>query len=180
MFEVEIKIKVKGDLIQGRLKELGAVKKGRITQKDTYFQHPNRDFGKTDEALRVRVLEAQRAQLTYKGPKIGQIGKIREEIEADLQDVDKTVLILKALGFRAVGEVRKVREIWDYEGLEAALDRVDGLGDFLELEVIVAQGNKEDALNLAVKRLEKLGLDPKKEIRKSYLELLQEKRGGEL
>ena len=38
-------------------------------ERDLYFNHPLRDFGETDEALRLRLVSG-RCLITYKGPKI--------------------------------------------------------------------------------------------------------------
>ena len=52
---------------------------------DRYFNAPDRDFARTDEALRLR--QAGRLNiLTYKGPKLDALSKTRSEIEAPLAE----------------------------------------------------------------------------------------------
>ena len=80
----------------------------REYHEDTYYQHPCRDFSRTDEALRIRVRRFNghfEAFLTYKGPKIDEVSKTREEIEAMVEDeelvpqtVEKLRTILEELG----------------------------------------------------------------------------------
>ena len=52
MLEVEIKAKIKIKEIKEILDKLGAKFIKEEKQRDIYFSHPLRDFGKTDEAFR--------------------------------------------------------------------------------------------------------------------------------
>lgn len=179
MLEVEIKIKVDAELISRRLSEEGAELLGTEEQEDLYFQHPDRDFIETDEALRIRISEG-RAFLTYKGPKKGNRGKVREELDCPVGDADRMISILMALGFQEAGRVHKVRELWRWEGAVAAVDRVSDLGGFIEMEVPSTEESGEEALSRGRALVWALGLDPDEEIRKSYLELLLESGGDTL
>jgi adenylate cyclase class 2 len=68
--ELEVKVPCE-DLagLEGRLRRMGASHVEDLEQIDLYFSHPARDFGVTDEALRLRR-ENQRTAITYKGPKL--------------------------------------------------------------------------------------------------------------
>jgi adenylate cyclase class 2 len=55
--------------LEKELIEKGAKFISRVEQKDTYFNHPNRDFAETDEALRIREADGK-TFFTYKGPKM--------------------------------------------------------------------------------------------------------------
>lgn len=116
-----------------RAEALGAVSSGKHTEWDRYFAHPCRDFGTTDEALRVRR-SGGAPILTYKGPKLGGMSKTRIEEEVTMQDGDALEKILEHLGFRLFGEVRKERQIYRLGETELCFDRIDQLGDFVELE----------------------------------------------
>src|SRR5438132_14309314 len=50
---------------------------------DHYFNAPDRDFARTDEAFRVRIV-GQTNYVTYKGPKLDRETKTRLEIEVAL------------------------------------------------------------------------------------------------
>lgn len=56
-----------------------------VEELDLYFQHPCRDFAKTDEGFRVRCQDYEGGEsqcfLTYKGPKIDPETKTRKEID---------------------------------------------------------------------------------------------------
>ncbi|RLE83962.1 MAG: class IV adenylate cyclase, partial [Thermoprotei archaeon] len=96
LYEYEIKIKVENlEKIRKKLQEMNANFLGVIEELDIYFQHPCRDFRRTDEALRVRIYN-DKLELTYKGPKISDEIKAREEINIELrhEDLQKIVELL--------------------------------------------------------------------------------------
>ena len=85
--------------------------------------------------------------------------------------------ILRAIGYVPVApEVRKERRMLCMDQVTACLDRVDGLGDFLELEILVEREEERDA---AVGRIEDilghLGYLLSDTTRTSYLSMLQKK-----
>jgi adenylate cyclase class 2 len=144
-YEVELKFRLgeKAESIVARLLEFGATEIGEVRQADHYFNHPVRDFATTDEALRIRSVGGQN-WLTWKGPKIDQQTKTRREIQPALGDGSKTAdeiaEVLTILGFHSVAVVRKVRRRFGIERggrhFELAFDRVDGVGEFLEVELL--------------------------------------------
>jgi adenylate cyclase class 2 len=147
---------------------------------DIYFQHPCRDFSKTDEALRIRIKRFNghfESFLTYKGPKVDNESKTRKEIEVVISDIDAYIDLLRSLGFRDVLTVIKIREKYYAEkGVTISLDEVEGLGKFIEIEKLVRD---EKSIEKEVKKLKNIlkSLGVKKFERKSYLELLLEKQG---
>jgi adenylate cyclase class 2 len=177
-YEVEQKFPV-DDLadVQSRLTELGAAISSPQEEWDLYFVHPVRNFARTDEALRIRRKKDFYA-ITYKGPKIDQTTKTRREIELPLGDTAEVALqwveLLKALGFSPLAEVRKSRRKawvkWDNRQVEVSLDRVEQLGAFVELELVVEPAELEAAKAVVASLAERLGL--RNSERRSYLELL--------
>lgn len=142
-------------------------------QKDTYYNHPNRDFASTDEALRVREEEG-RVILTYKGPKIDKLTKTREEIKVKVEDMASIKEILLKLGFKEVGIVKKHRKKYILGKFKICLDDVDNLGEFAEVEALsYPEKSNEDVRaqrDDILKVFDELGL--KEMERRSYLELL--------
>jgi adenylate cyclase class 2 len=177
-FEVEQKFPV-ADLaeIERRLAEIGAKIGAPVEQVDLYFAHPVRDFGHTDEALRIRRV-GEESFITYKGSKIDPTTKTRREIELPLADGAEAVRqwreLLEALGFRPVAEVAKRRRTakidWEGRQVEVALDEVAPLGSFVELEIGADEEEVQSAKNCLASLAAKLGLGPGE--RRSYLELL--------
>ncbi len=174
MIEIEIKVKIdnKDEIIE-KLKKLGFKFIKKKFQEDIYFNGSNRDFKKTDEALRIRD-DNGTFFITYKGPKLDNISKTREEIEVKIEDKEKMRLILKKLGFKEVPPIRKIREIYKRGDIIASIDNVEGLGIFLELEKSISDSEitkKDEILNELLDLLKSLNISKDKIIRKSYLEL---------
>lgn len=177
-WEVERKFRV-ADVadVEQRLARLGATIEPPIEQCDQYFAHPARDFAKTDEALRIRSVGEENF-LTYKGPKVDATTKTRRELELPLMlgaaAAADFAELLAALGFRPVLEVRKSRRTasvaWHGYHVEAALDDVAGLGQFVELELQAAADGIDAASDALDSLAADLGLSADE--RRSYLELL--------
>jgi adenylate cyclase class 2 len=148
-------------------------------QVDTYFRHPERDFAQTDEALRIRQVGEVNC-ITYKGPKIDQTTKTRREIELPLasgeRQADQFAELLVALSFQPVTAVRKQRRYgkspWQGLQVEIALDEVDRVGSFAELELASDEAGLDAARACLASLAAELGL--KQVERRSYLELLLE------
>ncbi|WP_457620166.1 class IV adenylate cyclase [Methanopyrus sp.] len=176
MYEVEVKVKLKNpEEVRKRLEELGE-RVRTVRQRDLYYQHPCRDFAETDEALRLRRSDVE-IVLTYKGPKMGR-EKSRAELEVVVDDFETADAILRHLGFEPLrhAEVKKLRTVYTLEvsgeKVVAALDEVEGLGTFLELECKADDESEVDEKEeLLVSILEKLKVEGKR-VRRSYLEML--------
>lgn len=174
MQEVEAKLRLgpgEADLLRSRLLQLGALRGSLEVQVDTYFAHPQRDFGTTDEALRLRHV-GDAMELTYKGPREAGTGvKARKEETVHVRD-DPTEL-LRALGFGPAATVRKHREEWQLGSTTVCIDDVEGLGQFVEVEV-VAQ-DIVAAAALVEEALVRLGLGTAERESRAYLELLEDR-----
>ena len=151
--EVEQKYRIeRPDELRRLLTHLGASFRPAVRQIDSYFNHPSRDFAQTDEALRIRTI-GERNFVTYKGPKLDSRVKTRRELEQPLADgaeaADRFCELLTALGFRATAVVAKWRasaEVdWRDTKYELAWDTVDALGEFLEIELVVDETERESA-----------------------------------
>ncbi len=148
-FEVEQKFRLTDvAAFETKLVKLGTVIGVAVTQADRYFNHPARDFAKTDEALRIRSAGEQNF-VTYKGPKIDATTKTRREIELAVPPGDEGARqfadLLVALGFREVATVRKQRRTarcnWEGWAAEIALDDVEGVGQFCEIEFVAQEAD---------------------------------------
>jgi adenylate cyclase, class 2 len=168
--------------VAAKLSALGARAVGECEQVDCYLSHPVRDFSLSDEALRIRQVDG-RSLVTYKGPKIDRETKTRQEIELALPEGPTTAQdfgrLFAALGFAPVGEVRKKRRTfelaWQGYDVEAALDSVTGLGEFVELEISATEKTLDAARSALISLATSLQLGTSE--RRSYLELLLEGGG---
>ncbi len=157
---------------------LGATPQQTVAQIDTYYAHPARDFAATDEALRIRRVGEANC-ITYKGPKLDTTTKTRREIELLLASGEQSAVqwdeLLAALSFRRVAEVSKIRQIFHIQraglAVELAVDKVQEVGNFVELEIVVAEeaeiaAAQKQIANLA-SELQLTGIE-----RRGYLEML--------
>ncbi|WP_049982541.1 class IV adenylate cyclase [Halorubrum sp. BV1] len=189
MYEVEIKVPTDVEAVRERLRRTDAERVGARRQRDVYYDAPHRDFAETDEALRLRretpiasVSDSRSARdadgfetttLTYKGPLVDEESKTRIEHETGVDDGEAASGVFSGLGFEPAATVEKRREFWRYDGYTVALDDVDGLGEFVEVEREVEDESAvESARDAAVDVLSELGLDGTDQIRTSYLGLL--------
>ncbi len=177
-FEVEQKFWIDDPVdLAARFAGLGVEFEAAHTQTDLYFNHPVRDFAQTDEALRIRQVPAG-TFVTYKGPKVDTVSKTRRELELPIgtaQDSQQTFQeLLVALGFRPVAEVRKQRQSgrlsWRGEQIVIALDQVELLGSFVELEMEADEAGLARAQKAIAAFATEMGLTRNE--RRSYLELL--------
>jgi adenylate cyclase class 2 len=178
MFEVEQKHRVSDvRALEERLAERGVEIGPAVVQSDQYFAHPCRDFSQTDEALRIRIV-GDRSFVTFKGPKLDQTTKTRRELELPLSSTDadgsrfKELLLL--LGFKPVAVVRKRRRKFEFESqgriVEGAVDEVEQVGTYVELELIAEESRLDDAKRVVSSLAAELELGPSE--RRSYLEML--------
>lgn len=176
MYEVELKLSADHESLGDRLAELGATHTATVTQIDTYYDAPHRSFADTDEALRIRREQPADGEsvtkLTYKGPLVEAASKTREEHETAVADDDALSGVLSGLGFEPAAVVEKQREFYQLDGYTIALDTVDGLGTFVEIEQETTEDNIVSVRENAIALLEQLGLDADDQIRTSYLGLL--------
>lgn len=173
MIEIEVKARLDDPKQMERtVIALGASPLGIESQADTYYNTPYRDFGKTDEALRIRVQDGV-SFLTYKGPKMDRVSKTRKEFQTGINDANTMGNILSSLGFFPVATVTKKRKNFRLGDFFISLDEVRNLGDFIEIEMSVKDSwNYEEKVESIFKLIEKLGISRESTIRSSYLEMV--------
>jgi adenylate cyclase class 2 len=168
--------------IEKRLAEWQARRGEEHIEADHYFNAPDRDFARTDEAFRLRRIGAANF-LTYKGPKHAGPVKVRTELEIPLRDGDEAaeqfMQLLCHLGYRPVAVVRKHRRTYHLQrggfGLIVCLDEVEQLGRFAEVEIVCPEEQKDAAQAVLADTAAALGLTELE--RRSYLNLLLAAQG---
>ena len=179
--EAECKFRVSNEVeTRMQLERVGAVFLRREEHRDTYLRHPSRDFGATDEALRIREINGV-PFITYKGPRLAGPIKIRPEIELPMVSgtTDDWLKIWGHLGFVVALTVPKIREVYTLEHcsriVTITLDHVESIGYFVEIERIVFEKSE---IELAQQDIQEIGtrlhlsqLEPR-----SYLGLLLAKQ----
>ncbi len=140
---------------------LGAESRGRVFEKNTLFDTPDRRLARGRCLLRVR--EDGRCLLTFKSPPgVEDPGfKVFVEREVEVSDARVMEAILLGLGFLPGRTYEKYRETLVLGKLKILLDETP-FGDFLELE-----GTREDIRRAA----ESLGLAWEDRVTENYLQI---------
>ncbi|HEY7330091.1 MAG TPA: class IV adenylate cyclase [Gemmataceae bacterium] len=168
--------------IEKRLNEWEARLGEEHSEADHYFNAPDRDFARTDEAFRLRRIGSANF-LTYKGPKHPGAVKVRTELEIPLRDgeeaADQIMRMLGHLGYRDVAVVRKQRRTYHLErggfALAVCLDEVEKLGRFAEVEIVAPDERVDAARSVLANTAAELGLTNLEQ--RSYLNLLLTAQG---
>lgn len=178
MYEVEVKVKAAHDKIKNDLIGDGAVFAGVEEQHDIYFNSRERDFSKTDEALRIRFVDSE-GEITYKGKKVDTISKTRPEYNSPVNAAEMEKILL-ALGYFVSGSVNKRREIYTWKNFIIGFDSIAELGEFVEVESDLRDISGKEEIQKEIDKifefLGKYGLTKEDSIRTSYLEMVLEKQ----
>lgn len=165
-FNLEIKVAVKSlNQVQKKLVKLNAEDAGVLRQTDIYYKVEN-------GLLKLRIENGENSLIYY----------LRNEKNKDRWSDYR---VLKLSGSNAVKffaalfvtdvTVKKIRKLYLYKSTRIHLDKVRGLGTYLELETKLIN-DKKDAKERFNFLVDYLQLDAKKQIRKSYRDLLLEKQ----
>lgn len=177
MIEIEIKSKINNEKTAiEKINQLGGIYSHTEIQKDIYFNAPDKDYKKTDEALRIRQIpfdDSEKYILTYKGPKLNSETKTRKELEVEIDDIDTMTNILIELGFKKSAYVSKLRKIYNYEDYTITIDTLEKIGSYMEIEYVTDNENEINTIQEKIMNLfEKMNITEGFE-KRSYLELLE-------
>ena len=165
--EVEVKFRVDFNSARRAIESLGATFIREEIQEDVYLSVP------LPELLRVRrISNLNRSFLTYK--RIADPGRNEEfdEVEVEVGDFETTLEILRRLGFKEDVWVKKRRLVYRLGDVTFELSEVEGLGGFLDIEVI--SDDIDEAKRKIWDTARKLGLSEKDVEPRLYQELIRE------
>jgi predicted adenylyl cyclase CyaB len=168
---IEIKARIASiDAVLPRARALASGEAQLIAQDDTFFAVPHgrlklREFADGSAELihyqRADTLDAKLSD--YRRVPVPDAAALREALA-------------RALG--RLGRVRKQRWLLRAGQTRIHLDRVEGLGDFMELEVVLRDEQSEvDGVRIAEHLMPELGLARAERIAGAYLDLLVDRRG---
>ena len=165
---VEIKARASDPaVIQRRVEALGALAVGELTQTDTFFNA-------TDRRLKLREFGDGTAELiSY--VRDDQCGpKLSNYLVMIVSDPDRLRSVLAhTLGVRGV--VRKRRTLLLLGQTRIHLDEVEGLGTFIELEVVLRDDQPDsEGERVARDLLEKLAIPPSDLVARAYIDLVED------
>jgi predicted adenylyl cyclase CyaB len=136
-----------------------------IEQEDTFFRSPR-------GRLKLRVL-ADRAQLIfYERPDTNGPKRSDYHVFETADPENLKIALALALGVRGV--VRKTRRLYLVGQTRVHLDEVEGLGHFLELEVVMRPGQPdEEGQELAEDLMSRLGVAAADLLEGAYMDLME-------
>ena len=152
------------DRLRDRLAEMEAERAGQGAFEENWVFDREAELETSGRLLRLRK-DSQGAWLTYKGP-LRFEGRVRLRIENEVavDSAEAARALLEGLGYSVVSRYQKIRETWRLGGVIIALDHTP-IGDFVELEGEAAE-----------RVARRLGFDPEKSERRSYLRLYRDHR----
>ncbi len=138
----------------------------RIAQIDTFFITPR-------GRLKLREFSPDHGELIYyERPDTPGAKTSQYDIVPTREPQALGSLLAAALGVRGV--VRKERWLYLAGQTRIHLDRVAGLGEFLELEVVLAEGQSiDDGRRIAHAIQTQLGVDDRDLLSRAYIDLLE-------
>ncbi len=165
--------------IKARARDFNAVRLRAEALSDTPVQViPQEDtfFSVGQGRLKLRVRKPDPAQLIYY-ERPDQGGPKRSDYSIfETQDPESLKQTLgHALGIRGV--VRKTRYLYLVGQTRVHLDDVEGLGQFMELEVVMRPGQPDaDGQAIAQDLMHRLGVEPSDLLEGAYMDLLEEQK----
>ena len=166
---VEIKARIESvDTLLPRVRAIADSGPTELFQDDTFFSCPN-------GRLKLRAFSESAGELIfYQRPDVAG-PKESFYVISPTASPDSLREAL-SLAYDASGRVRKHRTLFLAGHTRIHLDRVDGLGHFLELEVVLAEGEStETGMGIARELLATLGISPQQLIEGAYVDLLRGK-----
>ena len=168
---IEIKARVSGiEALRARAQALADGPSRLLEQDDTFFAAPRgrlklRTEGTHAGAVPGELIHYERADDTaarasdYVRVPVADAGALREVL---------------ARGLGVTGRVRKQRWLLQAGQTRIHLDRVEGLGDFIELEVVLREGQSDaEGAVIAQALMQALGLADAPRVAGAYLDLLR-------
>jgi predicted adenylyl cyclase CyaB len=166
---IEIKARVRELAeVRQRAEALSDVPCEIIRQVDTFFRV---DTGR----LKLRDLGARRGQLIFY-QRADRGGPKRSDYHiAEIHDVDNLIHVLElAYGIRGV--VKKTRYLYLAGQTRIHLDDVEGLGQFMELEVVLREGQSDvEGQAVAEGLMQRLGIQKSDLLEGAYMDLIEKK-----
>jgi predicted adenylyl cyclase CyaB len=169
MEEIEIKFVVRdAKTVIEKLRKLGfRIAVGRHLERNYLFDDGAGNLLKEGKLLRVRKTPSNQT-VTFKGPILATSKlKHREEIECRVDHADTMIRIFEEAGFRMRTEYSKYRTVFEKDEFNISLDETEA-GTYLEVE-----GPSDDEIT---KLGSKLGYSEKDFVRRTYAELIGDKR----
>lgn len=153
-----------------------------ITEEDTYYTDKDMTFIEDRICLRIRKTNEDSLELTYK-PKTDnsteKYGKREVNLKIDPKEYTDIKYIIEELGYIEYVSFKKHRKIYSKEINNfihnIMLDNIEGVGDFIELEILANTEEEKEQLHDELDRfVEMFKCQNLKEKKKPYRDIVKE------
>lgn len=163
--EIKARLRDSGKL-ESQLIAMQAEGPWTLNQTDTFFHTPT-------GRLKLRVQNQNSAELIFYSRKDSQHARLSEYQRVEIPDPETCQKALdSALGIRC--QVIKQRRLYLLGQTRVHLDRVEHLGNYLELEVVLAANQSQQVgIEIAQELMTKLNIEPDDLVSEAYADLLE-------
>lgn len=163
---VEIKARIENvALLAPKVAALASEGPLDLAQDDTFFRCDN-------GRLKLRAFSNQAGELIFYR-RVNQSGPKESFYLRSPTSSPENLRESLSLAYGQIGRIRKYRTLYLVGRTRVHLDRVEGLGHFLELEVqLVDDESSEQGVREAGELMDKLGIQPEQLIEGAYLDLM--------
>lgn len=167
---IEIKARIESvEALEAKVAELADQGPTELLQDDTFF------FCQRGR-LKLRALSSTEGQLIFY-QRANQAGPKESSFIISPTASPDSLREALSLGYGQAGRVRKHRTLYLVGRTRVHLDRVENLGHFLELEVVLSEGElSEPGLEEAHRLMASLGISPGQLLEGAYVDLLTRQR----
>jgi len=166
---IEIKVRARDfDAIKSRAEKISDTPAETIRQEDIFF---NAAHGR----LKLRILAPDRGELIHY-ERFDQSGPKRSEYHIAWTSQPNALKRVLELAYGIRGVVRKTRYLYLVGQTRVHLDDVQGLGRFLELEVVLREDQSdEEGRAIAEQLMKELGIEKSDLLEGAYMDMLEKR-----
>lgn len=142
------------------IRQLDFIELTNKIESDEYFTDINSEYIKNRTCLRIRKVNNEKMEITFKGKSTSLLGKyckLENNINADINEYSNFVNLFTSLGFYSYCIVEKERYTFEKNDenyrYSIMIDNLPGIGGFVEFEIISEQeDSKKEELNIALRK----------------------------
>lgn len=142
MFEMELKAHVQEpEKVRERVAGFATYVRD-FDKSDSYWHGPQWRFARGTKGFRLRS-DGQRCIVTFKVKRNEGGIEINQETEFDVSDPQGFTALVERIGCEPFYRKHKIGSAYTYDGFTIELVRVEGLGDFIEIEKLLDSDDPE-------------------------------------
>jgi len=169
MKEIEVKAKAKSfDAIKLKLEKMGCVFTEPVIQDDTIFiNFESKNFTRGPKGANYLRIRNSKGKSVFNIKQ--DVSNVLDRIEKEVEVADPKIMkqMIELLGYHVIAKVYKTRTKTKYKDVEICLDKVKGLGSFIEVEKMSNKDGEKVQEELFV-FLESLGVKREDRVHMGY------------